>query len=88
MRYIVFSRPPSLPADVFSFFHSHQRPSFSEIRELADDGRLHTTDNGIVLLVRQPTPQPPSDSQRPVGRVASLVLPRRQHAHSANARTL
>ena len=39
---------------------------FSEIQEIAGQGRLHTTDDGIVLLVRQPTPQPPPDSQRSV----------------------
>ena len=52
MRYIVLVRPPALPADFLPGFHLHQRPSFSEIQELAGKGRLHTTDDGIVLLVR------------------------------------
>ena len=73
MRYIALGRPSTLPDDVLSCFPSHQRPSFSEISELAGKGRLHTTDDGTGLLVRQPTPQPPSDSQRPVGRAASLL---------------
>ena len=73
MRYIVHARPPSLPADFFSCFPSHQRPSFWETQELAGEGRLHTTDDGIVLLVRQPTSQPPSDSLRPMGRAACLL---------------
>ena len=73
MRYIALGRPPALPDDFLSCFPSHQRPSFSEIQELAGKGRLHTTDDGTVLLVRQPTPQPPSDSQRPVGRAACLL---------------
>ena len=72
MHYIILGRPPSLPADVLSCFPSHQCSSFSEIQQLAAEGRLHVTDDGIVLLVRQPTPQPPSDSQRPVGRLACL----------------
>ena len=73
MRYIALGRPSTLPDDVLSCFPSHQRPSFSEISELAGKGRLHTTDDGTGLLVCQPTPQPPSDSQRPVGRAASLL---------------
>ena len=71
--HIVLGRPPSLPADFLSCFPSHHRPSFSESQELAGEGRPHSTDDGIVLLVRQPTPQPPSDSQRPVGRAACLL---------------
>ena len=66
MHYIVLGRSPSLPADVLSCFPSHQHLSFTEIEEFAGKGRLHTTDDGIVLLVRQPTPQPPPDSQRSV----------------------
>ena len=54
-------------------FLSHQRPSFSEIQQLAGKGWLHTTNDGTVLLVRQPTPQPPPESQRPVGRAACLL---------------
>ena len=54
----------------FACFPSQQRPPLSEIQELADKDRLHITDDGTVLLVRQPTPQPPPDSQRPVGRAA------------------
>ena len=73
MRYIVFGRPPSLTAGLLSCFPSHQRPSFSEIQVLAGEGRLHTTDDGTVLLARQPTPQPPFDSQRPVGCAVCLL---------------
>ena len=73
MRYIALGRPAALPDDFLSCFPSHQRPSFSEIEELAGKGRFHTTDDGTVLLVRQPTPQPRPDSQRPVGRAACLL---------------
>ena len=73
MRYIVLGRPPSLPADVLSCFPSHQRSSFSEIQERAGKGRLHTTDDGTILLVRQPTSQPPSFLQHPVRRAACLL---------------
>ena len=47
-------------------------PSFSKIQGLAGKCWLHTTDDGIVLLVRQLT-HPPSDSQRPVGCAACLL---------------
>ena len=46
---------------------------FSEIQKPTDKGRLHTTDAGIVLLVRKLTPPRPSDSSRPVGRAACLL---------------
>ena len=59
MRYIALGLPPALPDDVLSCFPSHQR--------------LYTTDDGTVLLVRQPTPQPAPNSQRPVGRAACLL---------------
>ena len=70
MSYIALGRPPSLPDDFLSCFPSHQLPSFWEIQELAGKGRLHTTDDGIVLLIRQPSPQSPPDSQHPVRRAA------------------
>ena len=54
------------PYQTTSCFPSHQRPSFSEIQELTGKSRLHTTDDGTVLLVREPTPQPPLDQHRPV----------------------
>ena len=56
MCYIPLDRPEALPADVLSCSPSHQGPLFSEILELVGKGRLHTTDKGIFLLVRQPSP--------------------------------
>ena len=73
MRYIILGRPPALPAGFLSSFPSHQRPSFAEIQELAGKGRLHTTEDGIVLLVRNPSPPPLPGSERPVGRAACLL---------------
>ena len=70
MRYVVLGHPPVLPTDFLSYFPSLQRPSFSEIQELAGKGRLHTTDDGIGLLVRQLTSHPTSDSHLLVGRAA------------------
>ena len=46
-------------------------PPFSEIQELAGKGRLHTTDEDIVLLVRSPTPA--HYSLRPAERAACLL---------------
>ena len=73
MRYIVLGRPRTLPTDFLSCFPSHQRPSFSEIQDFTGNGRLDITGDGIVLLVRQLTPPPPSNSQRQVGRAACLL---------------
>ena len=74
MRYVSIGRPSVLPPDLLACYLSHKRPSLSDIKELADKGRLHTTDNHIVLLVRTPT-LPPTRSDKPnsVGRVACLL---------------
>ena len=56
MRYITIGRPSTLPADVLSCYPSQKRPSHSDIQERAGEGRLHTTNDNIVLLVRNPTP--------------------------------
>ena len=72
MRYIVLGQRWVLPTDLALCFPSCQRPSFWEIRELAGKDRLHTTGDGIILLVRDLTP-PLLDSQRPVGRAACLL---------------
>ena len=56
IQYILLGRPLAMPTEVLARFPSHQCPSFSEIQELAGKGRLHTTDEDIVLLVRNPTP--------------------------------
>ena len=58
----------------FACYPSHKRSSLSDIQELAGKGRLHTTDDDIVLLVRNPT-LPPTRSDKPnsVGRVACLL---------------
>ena len=74
MRYITIGRPSALPPDFSSCYPSHQRPSLSDIEELAGKGRLHMSDDGIVLLVRNPTP-PLTTSAEPssVGRAARLL---------------
>ena len=73
MRYVSIGRPSVLPPDVLACYLSHKRPSLSYIKELADKGRLHTTDDDILLLVRNPT-LPPTRSDKPnsVRRVACL----------------
>ena len=60
----------ALPTEVLARFPPRQRPSFKEIQELVGKGRLYTTDEGIALLVRSPTPTP--YSLRPAGRAACL----------------
>ena len=51
MRYITIGWPSALPPDFLSCYPSRKRPSLSDIQELAGTGRIHTT-NDIVLLVR------------------------------------
>ena len=68
-------RPAVSPSSrLLSCYLSHKRPSLLDIQELAGKGRLHTTDDDIVLLVRNPTP-PLTMSAEPssVGRVACLL---------------
>ena len=52
IRYITIGRPSALPPDFQSCYPSHKRPSLSDIQELAGGGRLHTTGDDVVLLVR------------------------------------
>ena len=74
MRYVSIGRPAVLPLDLLACYPSHKHPSLSHIKELADKGRLHTTDDDIVLFVRNPT-LPPIRSEKPnsVGRAACLL---------------
>ena len=65
-----YHRPAvGLPVDVLWCYPSHNRPSLSDIQELAGKGRLHTINDGIVLLVRNPPPDAPSST----GRAACLL---------------
>ena len=74
VRYITIGRPSALPPEFLSCYPSHKRPSLSGIQELAGKGRLHTADDDIVLLVRNPTPLPTtSDEPSTVGRAACLL---------------
>ena len=74
MRYVSIGRQSVLPSDVFACYLSNKRPSLSDIKELASKGRLHTTDDDMVLLVRNPT-LPPTRPAKPnsVGRAACLL---------------
>ena len=74
MRYNSIGRPSVLPPDVLACYLSHKRPSLSDLKELAGKGRLHTTDDDIVLLVCNPT-LPPTRFDKPnsVGRAACLL---------------
>ena len=73
MRYTTIGRPSALPPDFLSCYPSHQRPSLSGIQDLAGKGRLRTTDDDIVLLVRNPTLPPTPDEPSSVGRAACGV---------------
>ena len=74
MRYISISLPSVLPPDFLACYPSHKRPFLSDIKELAGKGRLHTTEDDIVLLVRNPTlPPTRSDNPNSVGRATCLL---------------
>ena len=73
MRYISIGRPLVLPPDFLVCCPTHTRPSLSDIQELAGKGRLHTTDDDIALLVRNPTPPPRSAKANSVGRAGCLL---------------
>ena len=74
MRYVSIGRPSVLPPDVLACYLSHKRPFLLNIKELAGKGRLHTTDDDIVLLICNPT-LPPTRPDKPtsVGRAACLL---------------
>ena len=74
IRYISIGWASALPPDFLACYPSHKRPSLSDIQDLAGKSRLHTTDDDIVLLVRNPT-LPPTRSDKPnsVGRAACLL---------------
>ena len=74
MRYISIGRPSVLPPNFLACYPSNKRPSLADIQELAGKGRLHTTDDDIVLLVRNPTlPPTRSDKSNSLGRAACLL---------------
>ena len=74
MRYIVIGRPSAVPIDFLSCYHSHKRPSLSDIQELAGKGRLHTTDDVIVLFVHNPTPPLTTSGELSSGGRAACLL--------------
>ena len=74
MRCISIDRPSALPPEVLARYPSHKHPPLSDIKELTGKGRLHTTDDDIALLVRNPTLLPTrSDKPNSVGRAACLL---------------
>ena len=74
IRCVSTGHPSVLPSDFLACYLSLKRPSLSALKELAGKGRLHTTDDDIVLLVRTPTlPPTRSDKSNSVGRAACLL---------------
>ena len=74
IRYISIGRPSALLPHFLACYPLPKRPSLSDIQELAGKGRLDTTDDDIVLLVRNTT-LPPTSSDKPnaVERAACLL---------------
>ena len=73
MRCITIGRPQALPPDFLTPYASHKRPSLSDIQALTNTGRLHTIDDDIVLIVRNPTPPPTLDAPSSLGPAAYLL---------------
>ena len=74
MPYISISRPSVLPPDALACYIPHKRLSLSDIKKLAGKGRLHTTDDDVVLLVRNPTlATTTADKPNSAGRAACLL---------------
>ena len=73
IRYLLLGRPSVVPEDFFLHLAPHKRPPLSDVRSLADKGRLYTDDDGILLLVRKLTPPAPVCSDKPGGRAARLL---------------
>ena len=68
-RYISIGRPSVLLTNCWACYPSHEQPPLSDVQELTSKGRLHTTDDDIVLILRTPTPIPSrSDKLNTVGR--------------------
>ena len=72
MRSIIIGQPSALIPHVLSCYHSHQHLSLLDIQELADKGRLHTSDDDIVIFVFNPTPPPTPDEPCSVEQAACL----------------
>ena len=74
MRYVHIGLPSVLPPIVLTCYPSRKGPSLLDVKELAGKGRLHKTDDDIVLLVRKPA-LPPTRSDKPnsVGPAAYLL---------------
>ena len=56
IRYLLLDNPSVLPNDFLLHLAPHKRPPLLEVRSLADQGRVYTDDDGVLLLVRKLTP--------------------------------
>ena len=61
----------ALPTEALASFPSHQCPPFKEIQDLAGKYRLNATNEGFVLLIRQPN-RPPTPYGRRDARLVFL----------------
>ena len=73
IRYPLLGSLSVLPDDFLLLLAPHKRPQLSEVRSLAEKGRLYTDDDGILLLVRKLTPPAPVCPDKPGGRAARLL---------------
>ena len=73
IQYLLLGSPAALPDSFLSHIPSRKRPPPSEIRSLADKGRLHNNDDGTLLLVRKSTPALTAGRGAPSVRAAHLL---------------
>ena len=70
---LLLGRPSVLPDDLLFHLAPHKRPPLSDVRSLAEKGRLYKDDDGILLLVQKVTPPTPVCPDKPGGRAAHLL---------------
>ena len=65
IRCLLLGSPSVLPDELLLHLAPHKRPSLSNVRSLADKGRLYTDDDGTLVLVRKLTPPAPVCPEKP-----------------------
>ena len=73
IRYLLLGSPLVLPNNFLLHLAPHKGPPLFEVRSLADQGRLYTDDDGILLLAQKLTPLALSCPDKPGGRAARLL---------------
>ena len=73
IRYRLLDSPSILPNDFFVHLAPDKRPPLSDLRSLADTGRLYTDDDRVLRLAQSLTPPALACPGKPGGRAAPLL---------------